>query len=463
LRIDLEATIAGKSGHETTVFRVRHRAGHWNWVEVRRRLVRNERGEAVEVVGIIRDVTERKRLEEHLRQSQKMEAVGQLTGGIAHDFNNLLTVILGNAEMLTDDPTDAALAYGLSRQILNAAERGADLIQKLLAFGRRQSLKPERLKLSSAVDKMVPLLHRTMGEHIELKTDLHEGSLAALIDQTLLESAILNLVVNARDAMPRQGTLTIRTGERLAGPAEGALPMGQPVVYVTVSDTGAGIAPDVLPRVFEPFFTTKEVGKGSGLGLSMVYGFAEQTGGHVSIASQEGVGTSVTIVLPGVAPATSNARQDEKAPTLATPTARILVVEDQPEVLKFASSLLLSLGYEVEAVSTGPDALEVLTRDSRFDLLFSDVVLPKGMSGVELAQRAREVIPGLKVLLTSGYSEDVFEHHGRPDQGTPLLRKPYRRKDLAAMLTKVLASEQAFQGSGSEVVAFPGLHERRRA
>jgi CheY-like chemotaxis protein len=239
--------------------------------------------------------------------------------------------------------------------------------------------------------------------------------------------------------------------------------MGQPVVYVTVSDTGTGIPLEMLPQVFEPFFTTKEVGKGSGLGLSMVYGFAQQTGGHVSIVSQEGVGTSVTIVLPAVTPTTAQARQDRKAPMLVAPTERILLVEDEPEVLKLASSLLLSLGYEVVAVPTGPDALELLARDSRFDLLFSDVVLPKGMSGVELAQRAREMKPDLKVLLTSGYSEDVFEHHGRPDEGTPLIRKPYKRKNLAAILTKVLTSEKSFQGAGSGVVEFPGQHARKRA
>ncbi|HEX2556415.1 MAG TPA: PAS-domain containing protein [Microvirga sp.] len=381
---------------------------------------------------------ERESLQAQLREAQKLQIIGQLTGGIAHDFNNLLAVILGNAELITENPTDPALAYALADQIMVAAERGSDLTQKLLAFGRRQSLKPERLKLKQVVEAMVPLLHRTIGAHIELQIHLNDSDLAALTDRTLLESAILNLAVNARDAMPQGGALTIRTGERFAGPAEGALPMGHPVVYVIVADTGMGIPPDVLSRVFEPFFTTKEVGKGSGLGLPMVYGFAQQTGGHVSIESQVGVGTTVTIVLPAIAAADRRTEKTEDAPEMVAHGERILVVEDEPGVLRFVTSQLVSLGYEVEAVSTGPDALEVLARRQEFDLLFTDVMLPKGMSGVELARRARELVPDLKVLLTSGYSEDVFEHHGRPDANTLLLRKPYRRRELAETLRRVL-------------------------
>jgi CheY-like chemotaxis protein len=285
---------------------------------------------------------------------------------------------------------------------------------------------------------MEPLLSRTIGGHIELETDFRDSGLAALIDRTLLESAILNLAVNARDAMPQGGTLTIRTSERDAGPGEGGLPAGQPVVCLEVSDTGTGMPPEVLSRVFEPFFTTKDIGKGSGLGLPMVYGFAQQTGGTVSIESRVGVGTAVTIVLPAITGRNEDAGLNDEATSITAQGERVLVVEDDPGVLQFVANQLVSLGYQVEAVSTGPDAMDVLTRGAHFDLLFSDVVLPKGMSGVELVRKARELKPDLKVLMTSGYSEEAFEQHGRPDEGTLVLRKPYRRKELADTLRKVL-------------------------
>ncbi len=399
-----------------------------------------ERDEAV--AGLKWEAAERLRLEEQLRRSQRMEAVGQLTGGIAHDFNNLLTVVIGNAEALIEEPSDPVQTLSLSKMVLAAAERGADLTQKLLAFGRRQSLRPERLDLADVVDRMLPLLRRTLGEHIDLCVEAQGGIAGALADRTLLESAILNLTLNARDAMPQGGRLTIRTGQRTAGPDEGEIPVGQDVVFLSVSDTGAGMAPDVLAKAFEPFFTTKEVGEGSGLGLSMVYGFARQSGGHVSIATQEGQGTTVTILLRSVGPildATPPSEVHPSAPPLGV--ERVLLVEDEPQVLQFASSQLLGLGYEVTAVSSGVDALDLLAKGVPVDLLFTDVVLPKGVSGVELAKRAKDLKPDLKVLLTSGYSEDAFAHHGRPEEGTRLLRKPYRRQELAKALREVLTGE----------------------
>jgi signal transduction histidine kinase len=399
-----------------------------------------ERDEAL--AGLKWEADERLRLEEQLRRSQRMEAVGQLTGGIAHDFNNLLTVVIGNAEALIEEPSDPEQTSNLSKTILAAAERGADLTQKLLAFGRRQSLRPERLVLADVVDRTLPLLRRTLGEHIDLRVDAQSGIAGALADRTLLESAILNLTLNARDAMPHGGTLTIRTGQRTAGPDEGEIPVGQDVVFLSVSDTGAGMPPDVLAKAFEPFFTTKEIGKGSGLGLSMVYGFAKQSGGHVSIASKEGQGTTATILLRAVGPvleATPQGGAHPSAPPLGV--ERVLLVEDEPQVLQFASSQLVGLGYEVTAVSSGVDALDLLAKGLPVDLLFTDVVLPKGISGVELARRAKDLKPNLKVLLTSGYSEDAFAHHGRPEEGTRLLRKPYRRQDLARALREVLTEE----------------------
>jgi PAS domain S-box-containing protein len=434
----LDALTSGRADHETISYRVPHKAGHWVWLEARRRLVRDADGNPLEVISVVRDITERVQLEERLRQSQKMEAVGQLTGGVAHDFNNLLTVILGNAELLTENPGDPAQTSALARQILETAERGAELNQKLLAFGRRQSLKPERLRIDQIVDDMLPLLHRALGEHIALKVELGSGQHRALSDRTLLESAILNLVVNARDAMPQGGTLTITTGERSAGPGEGPLPIGQEVVFVTIADTGTGMSPEVMARAFEPFFTTKDVGKGTGLGLSMVYGFAQQTGGHVSIRSREGEGTAVTILLPSAGGGFIEVAEDTREPVPSPGRERILVVEDEPQVLQFVSSQLVSLGYAVTAVSTARDALDLIEQGRCFDLLFTDVVLPQGMSGVELARQAKSLCPELKVLLTSGYSEETFEHHGRPDPSTLLLRKPYRRRELAETLRAVL-------------------------
>jgi PAS domain S-box-containing protein len=420
----------------TQTYRHRHKHGHWVWLESRRRAIPDPDGKPVEFVSVARDITERRQIEEQLRQAQKMEAMGQLTGGIAHDFNNLLTVILGNAEILAEESSDPGLR-ALALMIEEAASHGADLTQKLLAFGRRQSLKPEPVRLDQVVQGMRGLLRRTLGEHIEIRTETEETQSAALTDRTFLESAILNLAVNARDAMPHGGTLTIRTGEQIAGQKEGPIPAGQPMVLVSVSDTGTGMSPEVVEHAFEPFFTTKEVGQGSGLGLAMVYGFAGQSGGHVKIQSQEGRGTSVTILLRAVPREAEQAGLSTGA-DLVRGRQRVLVVEDEPSVRQFVCAQLTNLGYRVEAVATGPEALKVLRRDRGFDLLFTDVVLPQGMSGVELAKQAREVSPDLKVLLTSGYPEEAFQHQGRPDEDVPLLRKPFRRMELAKAIRAVL-------------------------
>jgi PAS domain S-box-containing protein len=439
-RPGIDALFHGDVAHQTLTYRFRHKQGHWVWLETRRRLLRDEHGRATQMLSVVRDISERVQLEEQLRQSQKMEAVGQLTGGVAHDFNNLLTVVIGNNEILAEDLADKEHRE-LATMALEAAERGAYLTQQLLAFGRRQSLRPERLRLEDVVDEMVPLLRRTIGAHIELVTERNGNTLRALADRPLLESAILNLVLNARDAMADGGTLTIETGEDTAGPKDAGLPIGQPVVFVTVSDTGPGMSPEVLERVFEPFFTTKEVGKGSGLGLSMVYGFAQQSGGHVAIESEPGRGTRVTILLRAV-----SGEASADAPARGMPAAnaasrhRVLVVEDEPPVLQFVTAQLTMLGYDVTAVSTGPDALSLLNGRERFDLLFTDVVLPKGMNGIELSRRAKQVRPDLKVLLTSGYPTEAFEDQGSPQEGTPLLRKPYRRKELAETLSAVLGA-----------------------
>jgi signal transduction histidine kinase/CheY-like chemotaxis protein len=385
---------------------------------------------------------QRKHLEAQLQQAQKMEAVGQLTGGIAHDFNNLLTVILGNAEILAEDPGDEQTVQLLATMILQAAERGADLTNKLLAFGRRQSLTPERLDVAECVQGIVPLLRRVVSENVELRTDFGPGPSMALVDRSLLESALLNLVVNARDAMTNGGVLTITTGKRVAGNGLGALQDEQKVVFVSVTDTGTGMPKEVLDRVFEPFFTTKEVGKGSGLGLSMVYGFAEQSGGFVEIDSQIQVGTRVTILLPALqveeVASDANPERPRTGLTSAPQAGRVLVVEDDPQVLDFVSAQVESLGYEVTSARTAREALELLRRAPSFDVLFSDVVLPEGMNGVELSNLVHNEHPLTKVVLTSGYAEEVFTNSGRPAPGTVILKKPYKKTELAQVLSAAL-------------------------
>lgn len=403
--------------------------------------VRGADGQLTHFVGIQSDVSQRIRLEEQLRQSQKMEAIGQLTGGIAHDFNNLLLIIIGNAELLQEDSNDPEFTKSLAAMIVEAAERGADLTQQLLSFGRRQTLQPEPLMLSDIVENMAPLLRRTIGEHITLQTELSKDAPPSLTDRTLLESALLNLVVNARDAMPDGGTLTIETGARIAGPSDGSIPIGQPVVFVTVSDTGIGMSPEVIEHAFEPFFTTKPAGKGSGLGLSMVYGFAQQTGGYVSIESKVGQGASVTIVLLATAEKQTRGPSDRRVADVRPGRERILVVEDEFRVLQFVTSQLSALGYDVYSALSGDQGLTLLKEFHHFDLLFTDVVLGGGMSGIELVRHARDIQPNLKVLLTSGYPETVFEHHGRLDSEVELLPKPYKRTDLAEAVHKALEQD----------------------
>jgi CheY-like chemotaxis protein len=286
---------------------------------------------------------------------------------------------------------------------------------------------------------MEPLLRRAIGETIDLRVILPAEQPWVWADRSSLESAILNLAVNARDAMPLGGTLTITAGERIAKHGEGAIEAGKRTVFVTVSDTGMGMSPEIRERVFEPFFTTKEVGKGTGLGLSMVYGFTQQSGGSVGIESEVGTGTSVTILLPALTNITSEAGGEELVLSPA-PSGRekVLVVEDEPQVLTFVSAQLESLGYDVTAVSSGPQALRELEVCRNFDLLFTDVVLPHGMSGVELARHVQAMGLGTRVLLTSGYAEEVFAQHGNPPADVLLLRKPYRRKELAEMLRSAL-------------------------
>ncbi|HEU0070309.1 MAG TPA: PAS domain S-box protein [Alphaproteobacteria bacterium] len=393
-------------------------------------------------VGVVRDLTDRKKAEAQLVQAQKMEAVGQLSGGIAHDFNNLLTVILGNAEVLAESLKARPDLEALINSIMLAAERGGELTQRLLAFSRRQTLQPTNIDCSRLVQRMQQLLRRTLRENIAIRIEVEEGLWAAFADPGQLESAILNLSLNAQDAMPSGGSLTIATQNiRLDDGYQALNPEVPPGRYIliAVTDTGTGMPPEVKARVFEPFFTTKEVGKGSGLGLSMVYGFVKQSNGHVSIYSEPGLGTTIRLYLP----APSGAEKGDELPPESGATSlagseTILVVEDDPFVRAYAVSSLRALGYTVVMAADGREALEQLATSAALDLLFTDVVMPNGINGWELAHEARNLRPALKVLLTSGYALETLEAHGHLHPGLAVLNKPYRRTLLAKRIREVL-------------------------
>lgn len=364
-------------------------------------------------VGVIHDLTERKRTEEQLVQAQKMEAVGQLAGGIAHDFNNLLTVIAGNAELLQESlavrPDLKELAIG----ILNAGDRGAELTQRLLAFSRRQVLKPSEIDCNQLIETLRPLLRRTLHEDVDIRTTLDPNIWPTFADRAQLESAILNLAINAQDAMPDGGVLSVTTTNMsLDAEYQEHYPEVRPGQYVmiSVSDTGVGMAPEVLAHAFEPFFTTKEIGKGSGLGLSMIYGFVKQSNGHVTIYSAPSLGTTVRIYLPAGLSLDGMEVESDPGPELVmAATGRlILIVEDDPFVRAYAAQSISSLGFTVIVAVDGNDALQKLARGPVPDLLFTDIVMPGGMTGWELADHARDMHPNLRVLYTSGYALETL-------------------------------------------------------
>lgn len=391
---------------------------------------------------VAREVEERSKAEEALRQAQKMEAVGQLTGGVAHDFNNLLTIIIGGLETVRRaKPADTVRVQRAVDMALQGAQRAASLTARLLAFSRRQPLAPKPIELNVLVRDMTELLHRTLGEHIELEGVLAPRLWSIEADQNQLESALINLAVNARDAMPEGGKLTIETvntalDESYAATDSEVIP-GQ-YVAISVSDTGSGMSAETLARVFEPFFTTKEVGRGTGLGLSMVYGFVKQSGGHVTIYSEEGQGTTVRMYFPRFL---GDMSATDEVDALAVPTSSdgevVLVVEDNEDVRTYSSMVLKELGYRVLEAAEAEAALAILRSPARVDLLFTDVVLP-GKSGRVLADAAATLRPGLKVLFTTGYSRNAIVHHGRLDAGVQLITKPFTFEQLAARVRDVL-------------------------
>jgi signal transduction histidine kinase/ActR/RegA family two-component response regulator len=395
------------------------------------------------------EIAEREKAEAALRQSQKMEAVGQLTGGVAHDFNNLLTVITGNLDLLERCAGVDGRARGNVEAAQRAAWQGARLAQQLLAFARQQDLRPEIIHLGDAMAEYEGLLRRALGESIEVAIGCDPDLWLCRVDPAQFENSILNLAFNARDAMPAGGRLAISLcNVHFGGCDAPANVAAGDYVLVSVADTGKGIAPEQLDRVFEPFYTTKEPGHGTGLGLSQVYGFVEQSGGHVRIESTVGTGTTVMIYLPkaGGMPVRREMRNlsgEERANACET----ILIVEDDEGVLEVVTEMMADLGYRVLTARNGKEALSILECGEPIDLLFTDLVMPQGISGGELARRARQMRPELKILLGSGYSAKMSPAAAAAASGLPILGKPYRQAELAAKLRAVLAGRRELAGT----------------
>jgi PAS domain S-box-containing protein len=391
--------------------------------------------------GFVRDLTDKIAAEARLRQAQKMEAIGQLTGGIAHDFNNILTVIIGTNELLLEALSDRPDLAESAKIVDEAGERGAQLTSSLLAYARRQPLQPRETDINKIVAGVMKFLPTTLGEQIEIVAHLDSAAWRAFVDPPQLETALLNLVLNARDAMPNGGRLTIESNnvvldDEIARINSDMVP--GPYVMIAVSDTGVGIPAAIRDRVFEPFFTTKETGKGTGLGLSMTYGFIKQSSGHINIYSEEGHGTTIRLYLPR-ADAVASDFKGETTNQAVGGNETVLVVEDDAMVRRHAIALLQSLGYSVIAAASADEALAIVETDQPIDLLFTDVVMPGSLNGRALSEIARARRPSLRVLFTSGYTENVLVHRGRLDPGVLLLAKPYHKADLAHMIRVALS------------------------
>ncbi len=436
------STAASTGKFEGEGWRVR-KDGTRFWANVVIEAIRDEQGTLIGFAKVTRDMTEKRAAEERLRQAQKMEAIGQLTGGVAHDFNNLLTVISGNLEALQrrlSERGDQHLQRMVNSAML-ASSRAAILTHQLLAFSRRQPLQPKSISINTLITGMAEMVRRILPENIAIETVLAGGIWPTFVDANQLENALLNLAVNARDAMPDGGKLTIEGAnvyldENYAVGAE--VPPGQ-YVGIFVSDSGEGMPPGVLDKAFEPFFTTKDVGQGTGLGLSQVYGFVRQSGGHVKIYSEVGAGSTVKIYLPRLlAP---DQVSEGQSPVVTVPSGNgetILVVEDEPEVRSFAVEALRELQYRVLEAPDGARALRLLDSHHEIVLLLTDIGLPGGMNGRQLADEARRRRAGLRVLFTSGYARNAIVHHGRLDPGVELITKPFTFAGLAARVRQIL-------------------------
>ncbi len=397
----------------------------------------------------IRDITAKIVAEEQFRQAQKMETVGQLTGGIAHDFNNMLTVITGTIDILGDAVADKPELAAIAKLISEAADRGAELTRHLLAFARKQPLQPREVDINALIADSLKLVRSALGESIEIETSLKSDAPGALVDPSQLSSALLNLAINARDAMPGGGKLLLETDNVTLDQSYAVnnfeVRAGN-YVLIAVSDSGSGMPESVRSRIFEPFFTTKEVGKGTGLGLSMVYGFVKQSGGHIQVYSEEGYGTTFKLYLPRAEQQNEQAVR-ELSESVEGGSETILVVEDDSMVRTYVIAQLASLNYKTLSAANGAEALAIVDSGAPFDLLFTDVIMPGKMNGRELAAEIAKRRPSLRVLYTSGYTQDAMVHHGRLDADVLLLAKPYRKTDLARMLRRALDNPVAAQES----------------
>ena len=394
------------------------------------------------LLGIVRDVTEQRSLEAQLRQTQRMHAVGRLTGGIAHDFNNILAIILGNIDLLREQLAEGTEPAEMADEALAAASHGAELVRRLLAFARMQHLEPTVLDVNARLPSITSLLKRTLGEAIRVQVKRVDGLWPALVDPTQVDDALVNLAINARDAMPHGGSLTIETGNATLDEDYAAHHLEVvPGHYVmlAVSDNGTGMAPAVIARAFEPFFTTKGESGGTGLGLSQVYGWVKQSGGHIKIYSEVGHGTTIKLYLPRADVPREPAAAPAPAADGAAPTAgheTVLVVEDNPKVRATVLRQLADLGYLALEAEDGESALDVVRSGTPFDLMLTDVVMPGGMTGYELAEAARALRPDLKILFTSGYTE--LAASADLAEAGPLLSKPYRKADLGRAVRAIL-------------------------
>jgi PAS domain S-box-containing protein len=429
------ARTAGK--YESEGWRVR-KDGTTFWANAVLDAIHDGEGRLIGFAKITRDLTEKKEAEEQLRRAQRMDAVGQLTGGVAHDFNNLLTAIIGNLEMLASVLPAGSMSRRYAESALRAGLRGSQLTSQLLAFSRHQEIRPEVVSVNDLLRETLLLCQRTVGEGIKIELLLQQDIWPCHVDPAEFAAAVLNLAGNARDAMNRSGRLTLRTENVIVSGSDGIdLAAGDYVVF-SVSDTGAGMSPEVMERAFEPFYTTKDVGKGTGLGLSQVYGFTSQSGGAVRIESEVGKGTTVRIFLPRAAGEIAYTAAPSESVADALPgAATILVVDDDADVREMIVEILSDLGYRVLVATTAAEALEILEREDRVDLLFTDIVMPAGTSGTELARRATRLRPSLKVLLSSGFSREDLSLAARVE--FPFIAKPYRPTTLAHKLREALS------------------------
>ena len=393
-------------------------------------------------VGIIRDISQRQSLERQMARLQRMEALGQLTGGVAHDFNNLLAIIQGNVEFLEDQTELTQTARDALDDCKEAVDLGAQLTGRLLAFARRQPLEPVSVDLSSLVFSMSELFQRSLGEGIAINVNIDRSLWRARVDPGEVETALLNLAINARDAMGGQGTMTIGLSNRTLGLSYAVEHPGVAAgdyVAINVSDTGHGIPEEILDHVFEPFFTTKESGSGTGLGLSMVYGFVKQSGGHVELKSAPGSGTELTLLLPRSTVEGKAVQTDADKQVSETPGGRILLVEDNHSLRDLTAKRLAQLGYEVHEATTGREALILFDREAEFDLLLSDIMMPDGIDGVELAGRFKERWPNAGILLMSGYADALSGRDGAAELGIEVLKKPFTKTILAKRVAASLS------------------------